>query len=82
MQLFTEMHTKRRAWTRTIGEAKAAHYKDSSDQASTQTVWKTTLYFSRQDEYANIPLLQVGNQEFTDKQGKAEVLMRTFFPTI
>lgn len=82
VQLFTEMHTKRRAWTRTIEKAKAAHWKEFLDQASTQTVWKATPYLGRRDEYTNIPPLQVGNQEITDNHDKAEVLMRTFFPTM
>lgn len=40
MRLFTEMHSKRRAWTRAIERAKSSHWKEFLDQASSQTVWK------------------------------------------
>lgn len=32
MQLFTEMHNKRREWTRAIEKAKASHWKDFLDR--------------------------------------------------
>lgn len=77
-----ELACRARVASRTIENAKAVHWKDLLDQASTQTVWKTTPYSGRQDEYTNIPPLQIGNQDITDNQEKAEVLMRTFFLTI
>jgi hypothetical protein len=81
MQLFTEMHSKRRAWTRVIERAKSSHWKEFLDQASSQTVWKTTPYLERQDNYACIPTLQAGDVEYTDNPGKARALLECFFPT-
>lgn len=82
LQLFAVMHTRRRAWTRSIEKAKATHWKEFLNQASSQTVWKTTPYLNRQDAYTGVPPLQVSNREITDNHEKAEVLMRTFFPTM
>jgi ribonuclease HI len=79
--LFSEMRIKRRAWTRTVEKVKAAHWKDFLDQANSRTVWHATPYLERQDDYANIPPLKVGDHEFTDNQDKARVLMETFFPS-
>ena len=78
--VFDEMRIKRRAWTRTIEKLKAAHWKDFLDQANSHTVWKTTPYLERQDNYANIPPLQNGDREATDNEDKARVLLETFFP--
>ena len=81
MQLFTEMHTKRREWTRAIEKAKASHWKDFLDQTSSRTVWKTTPYLERQDNYACIPTLRTGDIEYADNPGKARALLECFFPT-
>jgi hypothetical protein len=82
MRLFTEMHSKRRAWTRAIERAKSSHWKEFLDQASSQTVLKTTAYLERQDNYACIPTLQSGDIEYTDNPGKARALLECSFPII
>lgn len=81
MQLFADMHSKRRQWTRTIEKAKASHWREFLDKASTRTVWKATPYLKRQDKYARIPALKVGDNEYVDNAGKAQALLECFFPT-
>ena len=81
MQLFTDMHSKRRQWTRTIEKAKASHWREFLDKASSRTVWKATPYLKRQDNYACIPALRVGDDDYVDNAGKAQALLECFFPT-
>ena len=80
-QLFTEMHSQRREWTRTIEKAKASHWREFLDQASSRTVWKATPYLERTNNYACIPALKVGDNEYADNAGKAQALLASFFPT-
>ena len=71
----------RRKWTRTIEKAKASHWREFLDQASSRTVWKTTPYLERQDSYASIPALKAGDNEYVDNAEKAEAFLECFFPT-
>jgi hypothetical protein len=66
MTLFVEMRTMRREWTRTIEKAKVAHWKTFLDTASSGNLWKAAAYIGSRDNYANIPLLKVGNREVVD----------------
>ena len=81
MQMFTEMQSKRRKWTRIIEKAKVSHWRDFLDQASSRTVWKATPYLERQNNCACIPALRVGDNEYADNVGKAQALMECFFTT-
>jgi hypothetical protein len=74
------MQQKRRAWTRTIEKAKAAHWKEFLDQAGKGHLWKAASYITLSSSYANIPSLTVGNKEVSDNHAKARTFLHTFFP--
>src|SRR5690242_3955594 len=76
------MRIKRRVWTRIIETVKATHWKDFLDQANSRTVWQTTPFLDRQNNYANIPPFREGDSETTDNHDKVRLLMDTFFPVI
>src|ERR1700712_2277321 len=78
--LFTEMSTKRRVWTRTIGKVKATHWKEFLDTASAGNLWKAAKYMGPRDNYANIPPLIVGEHEIAENNEKAQILLESFFP--
>jgi hypothetical protein len=80
MSLFTEMRIKRRAWTRTIEKAKAAHWKEFLDGAAEGHLWKAASYMCPQESYGNIPPLKTATEEVSDNEGKAKLLLDTFFP--
>jgi hypothetical protein len=44
VSLFEDMRKKRRAWTRTIEKAKAAHWKEFLDSAGEGHLWKAISY--------------------------------------
>lgn len=78
--LHKEWRTKRRNWTRQLEKVKTADWKDFLDQATSQTVWRATPYMKRNDAFANLPPIRVGDHEVTDNREKARVLLETFFP--
>lgn len=79
--LFAEMQKARRGWTRSIEKAKAKHWKEFLDQASSgNLLWKAARYAGPADTYATIPPLKVTDTEYTDNNDKARVLMESFFP--
>jgi endonuclease/exonuclease/phosphatase (EEP) superfamily protein YafD len=78
--LHKEWRTKRRNWTRQLEKVKAADWKDFLDQATSQTVWRATPYMKRNDAFANLPPIRVGDHEVMDNREKARVLLETFFP--
>lgn len=80
LELHKAWRTKRRHWTRQLEKVKAADWKDFLDQATSQTVWRATPYMKRNDAFANLPPLRVGDYEVTDNHDKARVLLETFFP--
>ena len=79
-ELHKAWRIKRRNWTRQLEKVKAADWKDFLDQATSQTVWRATPYMKKNDAFANLPPLRVGDHEVTDNHDKARVLLETFFP--
>jgi hypothetical protein len=63
LDLYAEMKTKRREWTRTIEKAKAAHWKDFLDAASAGTLWKAAAYLGPRENYANMPTLKTESRK-------------------
>jgi hypothetical protein len=80
MTLLVEMRTKRREWTRSIEQTKASHWKEFLDNAKAGNLWKAAVYIGPRDNYANIPLLKVGEREVADDNSKAQPLLEYFFP--
>jgi hypothetical protein len=76
------MRRKCRAWTRTIGKTKAAHWKEFPDSAGDGHLWKEISYKRARESYASIPPLRRETQEITDHAEKARLLMETFFPNM
>ena len=80
LELFAEMKSKCRAWTRMIEKTKVAHWNDFLDTARAGTLWKAAAYLGPRDSYANIPPLKFGDKEAVDNPEKAQALLESFFP--
>ncbi|THC94016.1 hypothetical protein EYZ11_006525 [Aspergillus tanneri] len=76
------MRQKRRAWTRTIEKAKAAHWKEFLDSTGEGYLWKAISYTRARESYTSIPPLRRGTEEIQDYAEKAKLLIETFFPNM
>jgi ribonuclease HI len=82
MALFQDMRQSRRAWTRTIEEAKASHWKQFLDEAGEGKLWKAASYMKPREAWGCVPTLRVGDREVTDNPEKAQAFMDAFFPSM
>jgi ribonuclease HI len=78
---FAAMQKSRRKWVRAVEQAKSAHWRDYLDRAGDgNTLWKAAKYVNPDDSYCSIPPLSSTNGQVTSNEGKAQLLLDTFFP--
>ena len=71
----------RRQYHRAIRDAKRLHWREFL--ANTDNVWKAARYLQPRDQsMGQVPTLRSGEQTVNDDQGKAHVLLETFFPPL
>src|SRR5579875_1994814 len=74
--LLSLMKSRRKEWAKAIERAKSQHWKDFLDRAAEgNLLWKAAKYAEPGTEYANIPPLRAGEQQATESEDKAKLLM-------
>jgi hypothetical protein len=79
---FQLMQQKRRAWTRTIENAKASHWRQFLDETGEGKLWKAATYMKPRETWGCTPALKVGSAELTRNEDKARAFLDTFFPVM
>ena len=74
-----ESKRSRNKYLHAIQVQKKKHWKDFLDDSS--NIWKALAYLNQSDKTWTVPDLQVEGRVVEDDKEKAEVLLRTFFPT-
>jgi hypothetical protein len=71
----------RRQYHRAIRDTKRRHWRGFLD--NTDNIWKAARYLQPEDQSMGIvPTLRSGDQTINDDQGKAHILLETFFPPL
>ncbi|KAJ5300187.1 hypothetical protein N7508_007430 [Penicillium antarcticum] len=71
----------RRQYHRAIRDTKRRHWRGFLD--NTDNIWKAARYLQPGDQSMGIvPTLRSGDQTINDDQGKAHILLETFFPPL
>jgi ribonuclease HI len=72
-------HTARRVYLDEINKQKKQHWKDFLNDPN--NIWKAACYAKPSGAPMDVPDLVTNGQRYKTDEGKAEVLMATFFPT-
>jgi hypothetical protein len=72
-------HAARRVYLDEIDKQKKQHWKDFLENPN--NIWRAASYAKPSGAPMDVPELVTNGQRFTTDEGKAEVLMATFFPT-
>lgn len=74
------MQQRRRTWTRTIEKANALYWRQFLDEAGEGRLWKAATYMKPRETWGCIPALQVGTNELTGNEEKAQASLDSLFP--